>query len=164
MRNENQSVEKMAEIKRLDTEKRVMKALKRLKKEGEITKKTISIAKLAKEAGVTRQTLYNRPDLTAKLDEINSLIKDNDETTSPNGTKQIAVQEQRIERLQKELAKLKVDFNKLLDQNEALTEQNFKFRKQVADLEERLYASKFESEKVVGLEKNGGFAIRGEGT
>jgi lambda repressor-like predicted transcriptional regulator len=152
MRNENQVVEKMAEIKREETQKKVIKALKRLKKEAELTKKTISLAKLAKVAGVARQTLYNRPDLTAKLDEINNLIRDNVEPEGPYGTKQIAVQEQRVERLQKELAELKVDFNKLLDQNVALTEQNFKYRKQIADLEERLYASRFEF-KVVELEK-----------
>lgn len=153
MLNDNQKVEKMAEVKREETKKKVIKALKKLKKEAEITKKPISLAKLAKEAGVTRQTLYNRPDLTAKLDEINSLITDSIEPKTPYGTKQITVQEQRIERLQKELIEVKSDFSKLLDQNEALTEQNLKLKKHIADLEEKLYASRFDSDKVVELTK-----------
>ncbi|MFT8320958.1 MAG: DUF6262 family protein [Bacillus sp. (in: firmicutes)] len=151
MPNENQQVEKMAEMKRGETKKKVIKALNKLKKQAEITKKAISVNKLAKEAGVTRQTLYNRSDLMAKLEEVNSLIIDNMEPKIPYGAKQKAVQEQRIERLQNELAEVKSDFAKLLDQNEALTELNLKLQRRIADLEERLYAPKIESDKVVEL-------------
>jgi DNA-binding XRE family transcriptional regulator len=151
MPNGNQRVEKMAEIKREETKKKVMKAFNKLKKQAEITKKPISVNKLAKEAGITRQTLYNRSDLMAKLDEVNSLIIDNTEPKTPYGAKQKAVQEQRIERLQNELAEVKSDFAKLLDQNEALTELNLKLQRRIADLEERLYVPKIESDKVIEL-------------
>ncbi len=95
---------------------------------------------MAKEAGISRQTLYNRSDLKAKLDEVNSLIQDSlKPKQEQRTTNKENIQERRIQRLQEELAQTKDENVKLLDQNVLLTEANLKLQKQVADLEERLY-------------------------
>jgi lambda repressor-like predicted transcriptional regulator len=126
----------LAAINREKTTKKVLETLNMLKKR----KKTISINTLSKEAGISRQTLYNRPDLKAKLDEVNSLIQDGLNAKQPNKkTHRLTVQEKRIQRLQNELDESKEENIKLLDQNSILTETILKLQRKIADLEERLY-------------------------
>lgn len=126
----------LAELNREKTAQKVLETLGRLKKR----KKTITLSVLAKEAGISRQTLYNRSDLKAKLDEVNSLIQDSLKPKQvQRTTNKENIQERRIQRLQEELAQTKDENVKLLDQNVLLTEANLKLQKQVADLEERLY-------------------------
>jgi len=62
----------LADINREKTTVKVVEAIQKLKKK----KANITITSVAKEAGVTRQTLYNRPDLKLKIDEANSLMND----------------------------------------------------------------------------------------
>lgn len=124
----------LAALNREKTTQKVLRTLERLKKR----KKPITQALLNKEAGIARQTLYNRPDLKAKLDEVNSLIKDRGKSVQEKTTK-LSTQESRIKRLRNELQEVKDDFNKLLDQNASLTQKNFDLQEKVADLEEKLY-------------------------
>ena len=129
--------EELAELNREKTNKRVQDALKKLKKK----KTIISLSQLAKEAGVSRQTLYNRPDLKGKLDELNSLTMDKQNSKQVQG-KKTTTQESRILKLKDELQKVKGDYTKLLDQNVALTEMNFRKDAKIAELEEKLFKDK----------------------
>lgn len=123
----------LAQINREKTTVKVVEAIQRLKRK----KTKITISSVAKEARVTRQTLYNRPDLKMKIDEANSLMNDQKRTKKVDNKQ--SLQEKRIKRLQEELAKSKDENIKLLDQNIILTEENIKLQRKIADLEEKLY-------------------------
>lgn len=123
----------LAQINREKTTVKVVEAIRRLKRK----KMKITISSVAKEAGVTRQTLYNRPDLKIKIDEVNSLMNDKKKTKKIDDKQ--SIQEKRIKRLQKELAESKDENLKLLDQNVTLTEENIKLKRKIAELEEKLY-------------------------
>lgn len=123
----------LAEMNREKTTVKVVEAIQRLKKK----KMKISVSSVAKEAKITRQTLYNRPDLKVKIDEVNSLMNDKKKSKAVDGKH--SVQEQRIKRLQEQLSQSKDENLKLLDQNIILTEENIKLQRKIAELEERLY-------------------------
>lgn len=123
----------LAAINREKTTVKVIEAIQKLKRK----KIKITISSVAKEAGVTRQTLYNRPDLKIKIDEANSLL--NDQKKAGKAEDKRSVQEKRIKRLQEELAQSKDENIKLLDQNVLLTEENIKLKRKIAELEEKLY-------------------------
>ena len=126
----------LADINREKTTVKVVEAIQRLKRK----KTNITITSVAKEAGVTRQTLYNRPDLKIKIDEANSLLKD--QTKPKKSEDKFSVQEKRLKKLQEELSQSKEENIKLLNQNVLLTETNFKLQRKIAELEEKLYADK----------------------
>lgn len=123
----------LAEINREKTTKKVMEAIQKLKKK----KIKISISAVAKEAAITRQTLYNRTDLKIKIDEANALL--NDQSKSRKRFNKLGIQEERIKRLQEIITQLKEENIKLLDQNVFLTEDKMKLERKIADLEEKLY-------------------------
>ncbi|MEK4503965.1 DUF6262 family protein [Bacillus sp. FSL R12-0069] len=116
------------------TTTKVIEALERLKK----SKKSISIQKVANEAGISRKTIYNRPDLKAMIEEIKSLMKDTknakEKSVSPR-----PLQEERITKLREKVKALQQDKQKLLEQNAELTETVLELKRKLADLEERLY-------------------------
>lgn len=123
----------LAQINREKTTVKVVEAIRRLKRK----KMKITISSVAKEAGVTRQTLYNRPDLKIKIDEVNSLM--NDKEKSKTVDDKHSVQEQRIKRLQEKLVQSKDENLNLLDQNVILTEENIKLQRKIVELEEKFY-------------------------
>ena len=123
----------LAEINREKTTVKVVEAIQKLKRK----KLKITISTVAKEAGVTRQTLYNRSDLKIKIDEANSLKNDQKKTKKVEDKQ--SLQDKRIKRLQEELAQARDENLKLLNQNVILTEGNIKLQRKIADLEEKLY-------------------------
>lgn len=123
----------LAEINREKTTVKVVEAIRKLKRK----KMKITISSVAKEAGVTRQTLYNRSDLKIKIDEANSLM--NDKKKPKKIEDKQSVQEKRIKQLQEKLAQSKDENLKLLDQNVIMTEENIKLKRKIAELEEKLY-------------------------
>lgn len=123
----------LAEINREKTTIKVVEAIQKLKRK----KMKINISSVANEAKVTRQTLYNRPDLKLKIDEANSLMNDKKEPKEVNNKN--SVQEKRIKRLQEALKQSNDEKLKLLDQNVFLTEEIINLQRKIADLEEKLY-------------------------
>lgn len=123
----------LAEINREKTTVKVVEAIQKLKRR----KMKITISSVANEANVTRQTLYNRPDLKLKIDEVNSLM--NDKKKPKEVDNKNSVQEKRIKRLQEELKQSNDEKLKLLDQNVFLTEEIINLQRKIADLEEKIY-------------------------
>lgn len=123
----------LAEINREKTTVKVVEAIQKLKRK----KMKITISSVANEANVTRQTLYNRPDLKLKIDEANSLMNDKKRTKEVDNKN--SVQEKRIKRLQEELKQSNEEKLKLLDQNVFLTEEIINLQRRIADLEEKVY-------------------------
>ncbi|MGM2821195.1 DUF6262 family protein [Bacillus cereus group sp. Bce001] len=122
-----------AEKNRQRTTTKVIEALERLKKSG-----GISIQKVAKEAGISRKTLYNRPDLKAMIEEVKSLMKDTKNNEKKRGNAQ-SLQEERIVKLREKVKVLQQDKQKLLEQNAGLTEMVFELKRKVVDLQDSLY-------------------------
>ncbi|MFR9694397.1 DUF6262 family protein [Bacillus mobilis] len=122
-----------AEKNRQRTTTKVIEALERLKKSG-----GISIQKVAKEAGISRKTLYNRPDLKAMIEEVKSLMKDTKNNKKKRGNVQ-SLQEERIVKLREKVKVLQQDKQKLLEQNAGLTEMVFELKRKVVDLQDSLY-------------------------
>lgn len=123
----------LAGINREKTTVKVVEAIQKLKRK----KMKITISSVANEANVTRQTLYNRPDLKIKIDEANSLM--NDKKKPKEVDNKNSVQEKRIKRLQEELKQSNDEKLKILDQNVFLTEEIINLQRKIADLEEKLY-------------------------
>lgn len=123
----------LAGINREKTTVKVVEAIQKLKRK----KMKITISSVANEANVTRQTLYNRPDLKLKIDEVNSLMNDKKEPKEVNNKN--SVQEKRIKQLQEALKQSNDEKLKLLDQNVFLTEEIINLQRKIADLEEKLY-------------------------
>lgn len=123
----------LAEINREKTTVKVVEAIQKLKRK----KMKITISSVASEANVTRQTIYNRPDLKLKIDEAISLM--NDKKKPKEVDNKNSVQEKRIKRLQEELKQSSDEKLKLLDQNVFLTEEIINLQRKIADLEEKLY-------------------------
>ncbi|AMR87216.1 MULTISPECIES: TetR/AcrR family transcriptional regulator [Bacillus cereus group] len=125
-----------AEKNRQRTTKKVIEALERLKKSG-----GISIQKVAKEAGISRKTLYNRPDLKAMIEEVKSLMKDTKNNKEKRGNVR-SLQEERIIKLRDKVKTLQQEKQKLLEQNAGLTETVFELKQEVLELQECLYQEK----------------------
>ncbi|MDA2194714.1 DUF6262 family protein [Bacillus cereus group sp. BceL221] len=125
-----------AEKNRQRTTTKVIEALERLKKSG-----GISIQKVAKEAGISRKTLYNRPDLKAMIEEVKSLMKDTKNNKEKRGNVR-SLQEERIIKLRDKVKTLQQEKQKLLEQNAGLTETVFELKQEVLELQECLYQEK----------------------
>ncbi|HDR3523467.1 MULTISPECIES: TetR/AcrR family transcriptional regulator [Bacillus] len=125
-----------AEKNRQRTTTKVIEALERLKKSG-----GISIQKVAKEAGISRKTLYNRPDLKAMIEEVKSLMKDTKNNKEKRGNVH-SLQEERIIKLRDKVKTLQQEKQKLLEQNAGLTETVFELKQEVLELQECLYQEK----------------------
>ncbi len=125
-----------AEKNRQRTTTKVIEALERLKKSG-----GISIQKVAKEAGISRKTLYNRPDLKAMIEEVKSLMKDTKNSKEKRGNVR-SLQEERIIKLRDKVKTLQQEKQKILEQNAGLTETVFELKQEVLELQECLYQEK----------------------
>lgn len=138
----------LAEFNRAKSTMKVEEALKALKKVG----KPISLASVAKEANISRKTLYNRPDLKAMVEEAISLQSDLKDLEMPakrskrqNGT----LQAERIEKLRAENKQLKEDKKSLLTENAKLTTENQNFKRRIYDLER--YIEQIQGSKITQL-------------
>lgn len=138
----------LAEFNRAKSTMKVEEALKALKKVG----KPISLASVAKEANISRKTLYNRPDLKAMVEEAISLQSDLKVPEMPakrskrqNGT----LQAERIEKLRAENKQLKEDKKSLLTENAKLTTENQNFKRRIYDLER--YIEQIQGSKITQL-------------
>ncbi|QPQ32303.1 DUF6262 family protein [Lysinibacillus sp. JNUCC 51] len=138
----------LPEFNRAKSTMKVEEALKVLKK----ADKPISLASVAKEAEISRKTLYNRPDLKAMVEEAISLQSDLKAPVSPptrskrqNGT----LQAERIEKLRAENKQLKEDKKSLLTENANLTTENLNFKRRIYDLEQ--YIQQIQSSKITQL-------------
>ncbi|CAM5197632.1 hypothetical protein UACE39S_01292 [Ureibacillus acetophenoni] len=138
----------LAEFNRAKSTMKVEEALKALKKAG----KPISLARVAKEANISRKTLYNRPDLKAMVEEAISLQSDLKVPEMPakrskrqNGT----LQAERIEKLRAENKQLKEDKKSLLTENAKLTTENQNFKRRIYDLER--YIEQIQGSKITQL-------------
>lgn len=138
----------LAEFNRAKSTMKVEEALKALKKAG----KPISLASVAKEANISRKTLYNRPDLKAMVEEAISLQSDLKVPEMPakrskrqNGK----LQAERIEKLRAENKQLKEDKKSLLTENAKLTTENQNFKRRIYDLER--YIEQIQGSKITQL-------------
>jgi Family of unknown function (DUF6262) len=126
--------EMTAQKNRERTTIKVTEALKRLKK----AKKPINIQMVAREAGISRKTLYNREDLKVLIEETKSLMNDVSKSEIKKSSSG-KLNEQRIKGLREKNKELQSEKQELLEQNAGLTELVWKLQEKIADLEERLY-------------------------
>lgn len=139
----------LAEFNRAKSTMKVEEALKALKKVG----KPISLASVAKEANISRKTLYNRPDLKAMVEEAISLQSDLKGPEMPPAKRSRrqngALQAERIEKLRAENKQLKEDKKSLLTENVKLTTENQNFKRRIYDLER--YIEQIQGSKITQL-------------
>jgi len=144
-----EAVEKAAALKRDATTQKVTEALNKLKK----SKKKLTISAVAREANVTNKTIYNRTDLKAMIDEAINLRTDKEKAKDekPVPTKASTTQTARIEKMRTQIRDLKQEKMEILEQNAQLTDIVLKLKREMAELEDKLYTqSEF---KVVEMKK-----------
>lgn len=147
--NMTEAVEKAAALKRDATTQKVTEALNKLKK----SKKKLTISAVAREANVTNKTIYNRTDLKAMIDEAINLRTDKEKAKDekPVPTKASTTQTARIEKMRTQIRDLKQEKMEILEQNAQLTDIVLKLKREMAELEDKLYTqSEF---KVVEMKK-----------
>ncbi|MBB2482665.1 hypothetical protein H5P36_21075 [Bacillus sp. APMAM] len=147
--NMTEAVEKAAALKRDATTQKVTEALNKLKK----SKKKLTISAVAREANVSNKTIYNRKDLKAMIDEAINLRTDKEKAKDekPVPTKGSTTQTARIEKMRTQIRDLKQEKMEILEQNAQLTDMVLKLKREMAELEGKLYTqSEF---KVVEMKK-----------
>lgn len=133
-----EAIEKAASLKRDSTTQKVTEALNRLKK----SKKKLTISSVAREANITNKTIYNRPDLKAMIDETINLRLDKEKVKGdkPTPTKGSLTQKARIEKMRVQIKDLQQEKIEILEQNAQLTDMVLKLKREMAELEEKLYS------------------------
>lgn len=125
----------LAESNRAKTTIKVEDALLYLKKR----KLPINIKSVSEQAGITRKTIYNRPDLKLMIEEAISLEKDLNTSKSFERRPKGSVQAERIEKLREKNKQLIEDKKAILEQNMNLVKENNTLKRRLHDLEERLH-------------------------
>jgi len=115
------------------TSDKVIKALESLKKGS----KPITVAGVAKKAGIERKTIYNNPDLLQRIKQVKDLQKISN-NQSVEKMKTPTLLEERLKRQREEISKLTVDKAKVLHQNMLLTEEKTLLQKRIYELEETI--------------------------
>lgn len=129
---ENDKKLSLAEQNRMRTTEKVVKALEKMKK----SKSPITIKSVSERANISRKTIYNRPDLKAMIEEMQSLQSD----LKGSKKEESFSQAERIKRLREKNKELIEDKRMILEQNMILTKEITKLQNRLSDLEEKLYA------------------------
>ncbi|MED1919100.1 DUF6262 family protein [Bacillus thuringiensis] len=116
------------------TSDKVLKALESLRKGS----KPITVAGVAKKAGIERKTIYNNPALLQRIKQVKEIQGNKKKQQSVEKAKSSSIQEQRIKRLRDEIAKLSFEKAKVLHQNMLLTEEKLLLQRRVFELEETI--------------------------
>lgn len=124
----------LAELNRAKSTFKVDEALDHLKKH----KLPINIKSVSNQAGISRKTVYNRPDLRLKIDEAISLQNDITHFKTAERKPKGSVQAERIEKLREKNKKLIEEKKAILEQNIILTKENSMLKQRLHDLEEIL--------------------------
>ncbi|WBL15105.1 DUF6262 family protein [Sutcliffiella sp. NC1] len=132
------AIEKAATLKRDATTQKITEALNKLKK----SKKKLTISAVAREANVSNKTIYNRLDLKAMIDEAINLIADKKKAKDekPSLTKGSMTQTVRIDKMRTQIKDLKQEKMELLEQNAQLTDMVLKLKREITEIEEKLYS------------------------
>jgi hypothetical protein len=124
----------LAELNRAKSTLKVDEALNHLKK----LKLPINIKSVSDQAGISRKTVYNRPDLRLKIEEAISLQNDIKQFKTAEKKIKSTVQSERIEKLREKNKQLVEDKKAILEQNRILTKENNMLKQRLHDLEEIL--------------------------
>lgn len=116
------------------TLEKVQKAIEALKKGN----KAITIAGVAKKAGIERKTLYNNPDLLLMVKQAMAIQETKIEPKPTGQTKAVSILEERIKDYRQEIQNLQREKAKLLSQNKILTEEVLRLQRRIDELEETI--------------------------
>lgn len=134
---ENKKVS-LAELNRTRTTDKVKDSLSYLKRGNS----PINIKSVCERAGISRKTIYNRPDLKLMIEEAQSYRNDSNSSKIVEKKPKGSVQAERIEKLRVKNKQLIEDKKAILEQNMILTKENTSLKRRIYDLEELLQKQK----------------------
>mgnify|MGYP001279727042 CR=1 FL=1 len=136
------------------------KTVERLKKIDEAIvnlkrgKNKLSIAQIAKKAGISRKTIYNHAELKERCDQAIHVQELEQSSKNPNAKKQITgrkLLEQRYRNTREELKKEQEKNAKLLENNRQLVLEKDRLKSHIQMLQQKI--EKINEEKVTPLQK-----------
>lgn len=135
----------LAELNRTRTTSKVKDSLAYLKKHNS----PITIKSVCERAGISRKTIYNRPDLKLMIEEAQSYRSDSNSSKTVGEKPKGSVQAERIEKLRLKNKQLIEDKKVILEQNMILTKENNTLKRRLHELEELLYLQR--NEKIISI-------------
>jgi len=115
-------------------------------------KKNLSIARIAKKAGIARKTIYNHAELKERCDQAIHIQELEQSNKDPNAKKPIAgrkLLEQRYRNTREEFKKEQEKSAKLLENNRQLVLEKDRLKSHIQMLQNKI--EKLEAKKVKGL-------------